>query len=101
MSYDPITLEIIQNAVQATADEMFAVIRRTAMSAIIYEVLDMGTGICDRNGELASSGAGIPAFVGMLDKAVKGVIEKFSKPGSIEPGDIFATNDPGLTGKLT
>ena len=38
--YDPITLEIIQSSLQATADEMFAAMRRTAMSAIIYEVLD-------------------------------------------------------------
>ena len=50
---------------------MFAALRHTAMSAIIYEVLDMGTGITDRNGELAGSGAGIPAFVGVLDKTVQ------------------------------
>jgi N-methylhydantoinase B len=92
--YDPITLEIIQSSLQAAADEMFAALRHTAMSAIIYEVLDMGTGITDRNGELAGSGAGIPAFVGVLDKTVKRVLEKFNKPGDIEPGDIFATNDP-------
>ena len=48
--YDPITLEIIQNSLQAAADEMFAAMRHTAMSAIIYEVLDMGTGITDRHG---------------------------------------------------
>lgn len=93
-SNDPITLEIIQNSLQATADEMFAVMKKTAMSSIIYEVLDMGTGITDANGALASSGAGIPAFVGVLDKAVKVVVAKFGKPGEIEPGDIFATNDP-------
>ena len=92
--YDPITIEIIQNSLQAAADEMFAALRRTAMSAIIYEVLDMGTGITDRNGELAGSGAGIPAFVGVLDKTVKCVIAKFNQPGDIEPGDIFVTNDP-------
>jgi N-methylhydantoinase B len=91
---DPITLEIIQNSLQAAADEMFAAMRKTAMSSIIYEVLDMGTGIIDAKGELASSGAGIPAFVGVLDKAVKVLIGKFGKPGEIEPGDIFATNDP-------
>ena len=51
--YDPITLEIIQNSLQAAADEMFAALRRTAMSAIIYEVLDAGTGITDRHGEMA------------------------------------------------
>ena len=93
-TYDPITIEIIQNSLQAAADEMFAALRHTAMSAIIYEVLDMGTGITDRHGELAGSGAGIPAFVGVLDKTVKNIIAKFNKPGDIEPGDIFATNDP-------
>jgi N-methylhydantoinase B len=92
--YDPITLEIIQNSLQAAADEMFAAMRRTAMSAIIYEVLDMGTGITDKDGDLAGSGAGIPAFVGVLDKTVKKLIDKFSQPGDIEPGDVFMTNDP-------
>jgi N-methylhydantoinase B len=110
--YDPITLEIIQSSLQAAADEMFATMRRTAMSAIIYEVLDMGTGITDKDGELAGSGAGIPAFVGVLDKTVKRVLEKFDQPGDpstvseaasgrrIEPGDIFITNDP-YTGGVT
>jgi len=92
--YDPITIEIIQSSLQAAADEMFAALRHTAMSAIIYEVLDMGTGITDRHGEMAGSGAGIPAFVGVLDKTVKKVLEKFNKPGDIEPGDVFITNDP-------
>ena len=92
--YDPITTEIIQSSLQAAADEMFAAMRRTAMSAIIYEVLDMGTAITDKDGELASSGAGIPAFVATLDKAVRQIIKKFSKPGAIEPGDIFIVNDP-------
>jgi N-methylhydantoinase B len=91
---DPITLEIIQNSLQAAADEMFAVMKKTAMSSIIYEVLDMGTGITDAKGALASSGAGIPAFVGVLDKSVKVIVKKFDREGDIEPGDVFATNDP-------
>ncbi|WP_428536048.1 hydantoinase B/oxoprolinase family protein [Rhodopila sp.] len=91
---DPITVEIIQSALQAVSDEMFVAMRKTAMSAIIYEVLDMGTGLTDAEGELASSGSGIPAFVGVLDKAVKVVRARHSAPGAIEPGDIFITNDP-------
>jgi N-methylhydantoinase B len=94
VSHDPITLEIIQNSLQATADEMFAAMRKTAMSSIIYEVLDMGTGITDGKGQLASSGAGIPGFIGVLDKSVKVLLAKFPKPGDIEPGDVFITNDP-------
>jgi N-methylhydantoinase B len=91
---DRFTLEIIQNSLQAISDEMFAAFRRTAMSAIIYEVLDMGTAITDAEGDLASSGAGIPAFVGVLDKAVKRIIEVNAGQDEMRPGDIFATNDP-------
>ncbi|WP_226626576.1 hydantoinase B/oxoprolinase family protein [Alloyangia pacifica] len=92
MANDPITNEIIQNSLQAVADEMFVAMQKTAMSSIIYEVLDMGTGITDAGGELASSGAGIPAFVGVLDKAVKMIAAKFA--GEVAPGDVFAVNDP-------
>eukprot|EP01006_Ploeotia_vitrea_P023198 TRINITY_DN55643_c0_g1_i1.p1 TRINITY_DN55643_c0_g1~~TRINITY_DN55643_c0_g1_i1.p1 ORF type:complete len:768 (-),score=113.41 TRINITY_DN55643_c0_g1_i1:1308-3296(-) len=90
---DPITAEIIQSGLQAAADEMFATMRKTAMSSIIYEVLDMGTGITDKHGEIAGSGAGIPPFVGVLDKAVKYFLNKFPKE-KIHDGDIFATNSP-------
>ncbi len=93
-AFDPITVEIIQNSLQAVADEMFAAMRRTAMSAIIYEVLDMGTGVTDRSGEMAGSGSGIPAFVNVLDKSVKQLIHKFDQPGDIGPGDVFLINDP-------
>ena len=91
---DPVTLEIIENALQAISEEMFSAMRKTAMSAIIYEVLDLGTGITDARGELAASGAGIPAFVGTLDKAVKRIIELHGGNGEIQPGDVFVTNDP-------
>ena len=89
---DPITLEIIQNSLQATSDEMFAAMRKTAMSSIIYEVLDMGTGITDAQGRIASSGAGIPAFIGVLDKSVQFILSKFGD--DIKPNDVFITNDP-------
>jgi N-methylhydantoinase B len=92
--HDSITLEIIQSSLQAIADEMFAALRKTAMSAIIYEVLDAGTGITDAAGNLASSGAGIPGFVGVLDKAIKRIVQLHDKPGDVEPGDVFITNDP-------
>ena len=91
---DPITLEIIQNSLQSAADEMFAAMKKTAMSSIIYEVLDMGTGITDARGEIACSGAGIPGFVGVLDKAVKVIAGKFGAAGAVEAGDVFVTNDP-------
>jgi N-methylhydantoinase B len=90
---DPFTLAVIQEALAAAADEMFAVLRRTAMSPIIYEVLDVGTGITDTHGSLVSSGAGIPGFIGVLDKTIKRLLE-LVPTSEITPGDIFVSNDP-------
>jgi N-methylhydantoinase B len=92
-AFDPITLELLQSSLQTIADEMFGAMRKTAMSAIIYEVLDMGTGITDARGDIASSGAGIPAFVGVLDKAVKRILE-LNPASGMRPGDVYVTNDP-------
>ena len=90
---DPITTEIIQSSLQAACDEMFVAMRKTAMSSIIYEVLDFGTAVTDSNGNIAASGAGIPAFIAMCDKAVQAVIKKYDS-NQIKEGDVFATNDP-------
>lgn len=94
---DPITSSVIQAGLVAAADEMFAVLRKTAMSPIIYEVLDVGTGITDAAGELVSSGAGIPTFVGVLDKAVRRIVELHGAE-TIRDGDMFVTNDPYFGG---
>jgi len=70
---DPITLEIIQNSLQATADEMFAVMKKTAMSSIIYEVLDMGTGITDAKGAQESIEIGVMIESAILLDRCRGV----------------------------
>ncbi len=88
-----ITQSVIQAGLIAAADEMFAVLKKTAMSPIIYEVLDVGTGITDASGNLVSSGAGIPTFVGVLDKAVRRILE-LNPPETVHEGDLFVTNDP-------
>lgn len=94
---DPFTTSVIQASLTAAADEMFAVLRKSAMSPIIYEVLDVGTGLTDAAGRLVSSGAGIPTFVGVLDKAVKRILDIHGS-GSIRDGDCFITNDPSYGG---
>lgn len=93
---DPFTLDVIQSALDSAAQEMFEVLRTTAMSPIIYEVLDVGTGITDADGALISSGAGIPSFVGVLDKSVAAIVARYAD--AIEEGDIFVTNDPNHGG---
>ncbi len=95
-AFDPFTLSVIQSALDSAAEEMFAVLRKTAMSPIIYEVLDVGTGVTDAKGRLVSSGAGIPTFVGVLDKAVTLIVERHGD--SIKAGDVFIVNDPNHGG---
>ena len=96
-SHDPITLAVIQSSLAAAAEEMFLLLRKTAMSPIIHEVLDVGTGVTDGEGNIVCSGAGIPSFVGVLDKAVRRIIE-IHGPDGIHEGDLFATNDPSFGG---
>lgn len=91
---DPFAASVIQASLLSAGDEMFAVLKKTAMSPIIYEVLDAGTAITLPNGELAASGSGIPTFVGVLDKAVKRILELQGGPDGTNPGDLFVTNDP-------
>ncbi|MBC6403417.1 MAG: hydantoinase B/oxoprolinase family protein [Hyphomonadaceae bacterium] len=90
---DPVTIEVIQQSLGAITDEMFAVTRKTAMSSVIYEVLDFGVAVTDKDGALASAGAGIPSFIGMLDPGVRAIIKIFQSP-EIREGDIFISNDP-------
>ena len=93
---DQFTLSVVQAALDSAAEEMFEVLRKTAMSPIIYEVLDVGTGVTSADGALVSSGAGIPSFVGVLDKSVKAILAK--EGDRVAEGDVFLTNDPNFGG---
>ncbi|GAL97564.1 N-methylhydantoinase B [Acetobacter tropicalis NRIC 0312] len=93
MTADTITRTVIQSVIASAAEEMFAILKKTAMSPVIYEVLDVGTGITDADGNLLSSGAGIPTFVGVLDKSVKWILSVHPRD-SLREGDMFVTNDP-------
>jgi len=89
---DIFTLEIIQEALISSAEEMFHSFGRTSKSPVIYEVLDYACGLTDHKGQLIAQAAGVPGFLGTLDLAVKQALAKF--PGDIHTGDVFITNDP-------
>lgn len=89
---DMFTLDIIQSAFRAISTEMFYTMQKTSISPIIYEILDMGVALANPKGELLSSGAGIPAFIGMLDSVLRKTIDKFGE--SVQDGDVYVTNDP-------
>jgi N-methylhydantoinase B len=94
---DAFTLEIVRDSLVAICDEMFATVRRTSQSTIIYEVLDLAVGLTDADGRLITQGNGVPFFLGVIDQAVREILAKYS-PSGIADGDIFVTNDPYESG---
>jgi N-methylhydantoinase B len=94
---DPITAEIIRNALVAITDEMKTNLMRTAYNPIIYEALDFTVGLFDAEGETTSIGLGLPMFIRGLSDAIKEKIA-FYGDGGIEPGDILLTNDAYIMG---
>ena len=56
MQIDPITREIMRNAVASAADEMALALHRTAYSTIVRDCLDFSTSLCDAEGEMIAQG---------------------------------------------
>ena len=92
MTIDPITREIIQNALASAADEMAQALYRTAYSTIVRDVLDFSTSLCNAAGEQIAQGVTIPLHLGSVPYAMATLFEKFGD--DIKPGDIFILNDP-------
>jgi len=99
---DPITREIVQNALSSAADEMALALYRTAYSTIVRDCLDYSTSLCDAEGEMIAQGVTIPFHMGSVPYAMETLLEKYGndiepggiEPGGIEPGDVFIMNDP-------
>lgn len=91
---DPITLEIVKDSLLSIGDEMFFTLEQTAMSPIIYEVLDFACGLTDERGQLLTQGNGVAGFIGTLSYMVSDVINKYGPDNNIKEGDIFINNDP-------
>ena len=98
MNVDPITAEVVANALIACAEEMTINLARTAHSTIVYEVQDFCTGLVDPKARLiAQPPGGLPLFVGDLDAAIADGLEVFAKEG-FSPGDVVVTNHTGTCG---
>ena len=99
MLIDPITVEIIRCALKAAANEMSAVLKRTAYNMMIYEVQDYCVGIVDHEGRTMSQNEGaLPIFLADLGVAVEDGVELYGLEG-IYPGDVFLVNHPEVCGQ--
>jgi N-methylhydantoinase B len=89
---DPITLEVVKNALASTADEMALVIMRSAYSPVVRDTLDYSTALCDRNGRIVAQGLTLAVQLGTFPTVMRYVLEELG-PGA-QPGDVYIANDP-------
>jgi N-methylhydantoinase B len=80
---DPVTLDIIENALRNARVEMDATLFRTALSPGIREQGDAFPLIAERNGKMV---------VGQFGSFIDGFLRNYD--GAIEEGDIILLNDP-------
>ena len=89
---DPITLELVKNALDAIVDEMAIALVRTAYSNNLKNSMDMSCALCDAQGRLIAQGLTLPLHLGSVPDAMAAVTRKFA--GKVRPGDVFILNDP-------
>src|SRR5438876_12295691 len=82
-------LQLIGASLRSIADEMGAVLIRSAFSANIKERRDCSTALFDRRGRMIAQAEHIPVHLGAMPDAVAAV--RAHDPG---PEDVFILNDP-------
>jgi N-methylhydantoinase B len=98
-SLDPVTLEVIRNALPAVANEMAADLQRTSYNMMIYEVRDFCTALIDPEGQLISQNVGgVSHFVADLGVIIVDGMKRYGKQG-FAPGDVIITNHQAVAGQ--
>lgn len=94
---DPITLEIVWNALRSVTDECFLTLQRSAFSTNIKERHDHSIAILDTEGRLVVQAENaLPIHLASMSGLVAALRERFA--GDMAPGDIFVGNDPHVAG---
>jgi N-methylhydantoinase B len=96
---DPVTLEVIRNALPAVANEMAADLQRTSYNMMIYEVRDFCTALVNTEGELISQNVGgVSHFVADLGVIITDAMKRYGRDG-FASGDVIITNHQAVAGQ--
>jgi N-methylhydantoinase B len=99
MTINPITVEVVRNAVNAYADEMATALCKSAYNMMIYEVRDFCCGLIDAQGGMISQNrGGLPIFLADLGIAVEDGIARYGLAG-FAPGDVIIMNHGQVCGQ--
>lgn len=89
---DPITLEVIRNALASTADEMALIVLRSAYSPVVRDIMDYSTGLCDAQGRIIAQGLTLPIQLCSFPRIMRFVQQRFG--ADLVDGDVLIANDP-------
>jgi N-methylhydantoinase B/oxoprolinase/acetone carboxylase alpha subunit len=89
---DPVTLQIVANALASIADEMATTIFRTAHSTVVRDGMDFSASVCDPQGRTVSQAVTVPFHLGSVPAAMETLLEHYG--GRMRPGDVYLLNDP-------
>ena len=89
---DPITFEVIKNALSSVADEMALIVMRSAYSPVVRDTMDFSTALCDRRGQLIAQGLTLAVQLGSFPDSMRILLADHAP--TAKPGDIFLYNDP-------
>jgi N-methylhydantoinase B/oxoprolinase/acetone carboxylase alpha subunit len=89
---DPITQEIVGNALAAIADEMATTIFRTAHSTVVRDGMDFSAALCNAEGDTVAQAVTVPFHLGSVPHAMDTLRAKWGD--RMHPGDVFIMNDP-------
>jgi N-methylhydantoinase B len=92
MAVDPITLEVLTQALISTVREMRATVCRTASSVAIYDAKDFSCGLFAPDSQVVAQSEDIGSHVVPLPWSVRSAMEKLGS--GLEPGDVILVNDP-------
>lgn len=92
MSYNPVRLELIKNAVGSVVDEMVLTVIRIAYSSIMKDTMDLSSAFCDRQGRMIAQGLSVPLHLGSIPDAIEAVLDAYGD--GLGPGDVVILNDP-------
>lgn len=93
--FDPIRLEVLKNALEATAQEMGVVLKLTSFSPNIKERMDASCAIFDARAQLVAQAEHVPVHLGSMLKAVGPTLALIDP---LQDGDVVIVNDPYLAG---
>jgi N-methylhydantoinase B len=94
---DPITLEVIRNALTATAEEMSLVVMRSARSPLLREAGDLSSALTDADGHLIAQGRDIPMHMGVMSFTVREFLKRVPAD-RLAAGDVWFLNLPEVGG---